>query len=421
MFIRSKRFIDDDGIEYLIPLRGKTLYLAKEEPTISVEDDLPEEETQEAEEEIIRIYVDEVLELYENELDDYTTDHFKVFSLFANASVTSRNKKAFSTFFNGLYEDDDTVALFDMDDILFFFSFYNYEYTLDNLWIFLNGYDKNTLKRYVLADKLFNLELIDNGNIYNFINTKLAEEEDDSVSSEDVRLFYTRKDYIEFVEKYEKKDLILTPKIAYHQPNTYKTIMNAEADYWSTLDSIADYASTIKIQSIHELERNLKVDKKIPYLIQKPTQKNGFSNINTTDNLIHSILKKDFLNLSITEVFYHIDILIEDLIYWLDNVDVSSFNYYDDESFPDFSEFGTYMNDTGIKSLSTKNADNRYEIDLEINKKLKFYIYIVFPFCGITSIDAAITTLNTDINTEFEEYRLYLENIKTELKTKYFE
>jgi len=352
--------------------------------------------------------IENVLETYKTELSDQSNEIYQLFMVFNNIEDTTLNRDAIIEFFSGLY-----LETFTLDDIFEFLRISNLEITVENIWIFLRGYEDLQLKINSIRSKLFNKDYLEIGNIYAYLNDIYnAEITDNYDSVSNPRLFFSRKTLSDWEASFEWSKLILKPIIKYYGTNSYQNIMSAETDYWSILNAITDPSETYEMDISNDLLKKLKIGAEtelIPFLMSKPIQKNKFSSISSTESFILSLFKKDYLNLSINEVYNFIDAMILELIIFIDG-NYPDFDYYDYTEIPDLAEFVVNKMAELVVSYTDISA-----VSLIENKKIKFYLRLMAPFTRTENTD--LTDISNAIDNELNLLSAHLSEYRAALLT----
>jgi hypothetical protein len=359
--------------------------------------------------------IERVMDKYKDVLSNQFSPEYNFFNFIKNIKEF-KYYYLFSEFLNGLDKDD-----FSIQDILEFLKENDFPLLESRLEIFLKYVEENKKKIKINRIKtlIFNNTYGQYGNIFSELNIIYTEIESN--------LFYkfNEEDDPVFLDT---KNFLLLPKINYYtnKEGFYPDAGDAEEDYWDIISEWKQENTPLPTFEIN-LSRDLfgyltnrnygGLSLGIPLLLNKTFQKSRYMYEQTIDDFMTKILKESYILLSIEEVFDSLDLMVADMVEYIDA------NHIDfDYNNSDIDEILLPFYDYKLDQLKSTPIS---AINLSINREIKFFIFFLSKYFKTPSDNEdllELEDLNERINLEFNELRTVLVGVREKLlEDGYFE
>jgi hypothetical protein len=339
--------------------------------------------------------IEQVMSQYEAQLSDIVSYEYRFFYLLISAKAEEYN--LFSTIFQDLYD-----GRYDVQTIKGFLDIFNLELTIENLIRFIDvlSLEVDIFKLNTLRKSLFNNSYKEYGNFNSYVR---------NLFNTTNNVFFQDLAVDDNLFK-DDRSFLLVPNISnYGNNKSYDTFREAEEDYWRL---VGLWKTTEDAEDLLLVPFNLDISKKIigylltkrysnsingiSLLMQKTSQKPGYTSNKVIDQLISSILKEEYKKLSIKEVYYYTDKMLAEIIEWQ-----TGFDYSSSLSLPNVNGFFSYR----VPSLTRENLS-------EI-KEIKFYRNLLKEFLQIPDINAgALLNFDNQTNNDFGRINTIINSLR---------
>lgn len=324
----------------------------------------------------LQIIVEELMELYKDEIEDENSRYYKLFDTLARVNSTN----AFQIFF------------------IFFTNIGREIFTIEDYFMFLdnNELDVNyeSIVKYLSEAKSNKVEIMNKrlkegiyevyGNLYDYIDRQSLDQDDS--------IFY-RATSLEDELFTASEKFLFKPYIDYFDITAYRNKVQAEKDYWNI---ISNYNGTFSITSNRQVSmlkkiltlKNYNNTNGLPVFLKKDLNKNLFFNDKDLDLLMTSLLKNTYNKFSLLEVKRYIKAMAEEIVEYYELISTEPFDYSNESvMIPNIEDFLLYK----VQKLYEKFTDNTNEEFTDNNtnitymdfKEINFYYSIMFDFADI--------------------------------------